>query len=44
VEALGEVLPTAMRAVNHDGPVARYIAAGCDIGAAVPIRGYKRLR
>ncbi|MFF8934131.1 hypothetical protein ACF08O_05175 [Streptomyces paradoxus] len=36
VEALGEVLPIAVRAVNHDGTVARYIAARRDIGAAVP--------
>ncbi|WP_406350967.1 hypothetical protein OHB56_40520 [Streptomyces sp. NBC_01635] len=35
VEALGEVLPIAMRAVNADGTVARYAEAGRDIGTAV---------
>ncbi|WP_055627999.1 hypothetical protein [Streptomyces hirsutus] len=35
VEALGEVLPIAVRAVDDDGSVARYAEAGRDIGTAV---------
>ncbi|MEW2321667.1 hypothetical protein AB0926_11255 [Streptomyces griseoincarnatus] len=35
VEALGEVLPIAVRAVEADGTVARYVEAGRDIGTAV---------
>ncbi|MFD5657060.1 hypothetical protein [Streptomyces hirsutus] len=38
VEALGEVLPIAVRAVDAvdaDGTVARYVEAGRDIGTAV---------
>ncbi|WP_030895458.1 hypothetical protein [Streptomyces sp. NRRL F-5053] len=35
VEALGEVLPLAARAVDDDGSVARYMEAGRDIGTAV---------
>ncbi|MFE5190311.1 hypothetical protein [Streptomyces sp. NPDC056628] len=35
VEALGEVLPIAVRAVGDGGTVARYAKAGRDIGAGM---------